>query len=171
VTAQRIGTDAEAIAAAAALAAEFARGAQARDRNRHLPHAEVARMAKAGLWAVTVPRRFGGAGVSAGTLAEVIAILSAADGSIGQIPQNHCYILEALRLDGSEAQQHDWYGRVLEGGRFAQLRRPSGHWFGPCSLAQGGVPGPGGTGVRSGPISSCSRQSASPRVRSQPGRV
>jgi SfnB family sulfur acquisition oxidoreductase len=126
VTAQRIGTDAEAIAAAAALAAEFARGAQARDRNRHLPHAEVARMAKAGLWAVTVPRRFGGAGVSAGTLAEVIAILSAADGSIGQIPQNHCYILEALRLDGSEAQQRDWYGRVLEGARIGNALSEAG---------------------------------------------
>ena len=43
---------------------------------------------------------------------------SEADGSIGQIPQNHFYILEALRTDGSEEQKKFFFGRALAGDRF-----------------------------------------------------
>jgi len=64
-----------------------------------------------------VPRQYGGAAVSTGTLAEVIAILAAADGSIGQIPQNHFFMLEGLRLQGTADQQRFFYGRVLAGER------------------------------------------------------
>jgi SfnB family sulfur acquisition oxidoreductase len=74
-------------------------------------------MSQAGLWAITVPKAHGGAGVSAATLAEVTAILSEADGSIGQIPQNHFYMVEAIRLDGSPEQQATWFARVLDGAR------------------------------------------------------
>ena len=42
-----------------------------------------------GLWAITVPKAYGGAGVSYATVARVIQTVSAADPSIGQIPQNH----------------------------------------------------------------------------------
>jgi hypothetical protein len=35
----------------------------------------------------------------------VIALFSGADGSIGQIPQNHFYALEVLRNTGTEAQK------------------------------------------------------------------
>jgi SfnB family sulfur acquisition oxidoreductase len=112
-----IADDAEAIAAAKDLAADFARGAATRDRERHLPHDEIERLSAAGLFAITVPRTYGGAGVSAGTLAEVTAILSAADGSIGQIPQNHFFMLEALRLQGTEAQKRFFYDRILAGER------------------------------------------------------
>jgi SfnB family sulfur acquisition oxidoreductase len=65
-----------------------------------------------------VPREYGGAGVSAGTLAEVTAIISAADGSIGQIPQNHYFVVEAIRLTATEAQKRHWFHRVLAGDRF-----------------------------------------------------
>jgi len=90
--------DAEAIAVAHALATEFASGASERDRDRRLPRAEIDRFSESGLWAITVPREYGGAGVSAATLAEVTAVISAADGSIGQIPQNHFFVVEAIRL-------------------------------------------------------------------------
>jgi alkylation response protein AidB-like acyl-CoA dehydrogenase len=43
-----------------------------------------------------VPKAFGGAGVSNTTLANVIAVIAAADSSLGQIPQNHFYALEVL---------------------------------------------------------------------------
>ena len=59
-----------------------------------------------------------GLDVSNAILAEVTAILSEADGSIGQIPQNHFYILEALRVDGSEEQKRFFFGRALAGDRF-----------------------------------------------------
>src|ERR1700689_5244278 len=104
--AQRITSDAEAIEVAQALAADFAREAADRDRERRLPIAEIDRFSQSGLWAITVPRGYGGAGVSNVALAEVVATIAAADGSLGQIPQNHFYMVEALRLSGSEEQKH-----------------------------------------------------------------
>lgn len=121
-----IRDDAEALAVAHRLAAEFALGAIERDRDRRLPHAEIDRYSQSGLWAITVPREYGGAGVSAATLAEVTAIISAADGSIGQIPQNHFFVLEALRLTGTEAQKRLWFGRVLAGARIGNALSEAG---------------------------------------------
>ena len=112
-----IRDDAEAIAVARSLAEEFRRGAAARDRERILPREEIERFSASGLWAITVPREHGGAAVSAGTLAEVTATISAADGSLGQIPQNHFFVVEALRLTGGAAQQRYWYARLLQGER------------------------------------------------------
>ncbi len=113
----RLQSDAEALAAAKRVADKIAEGAAVRDRERRLPYAELDLLSDAGLLAITVPRAYGGAEVSAGTLAEVIATLSAADGSIGQIPQNHFFMLEALRLQGTEAQKRFFYDRVLAGER------------------------------------------------------
>ncbi|MBB4402865.1 MULTISPECIES: SfnB family sulfur acquisition oxidoreductase [Rhizobium/Agrobacterium group] len=112
-----IKDDAEAIAVAEELARVFAAGAAERDRERRLPLAEIERFSQSGLWAITVPKDYGGAGVSTVTLAEVTAIISAADGSIGQIPQNHFYMVEALRLAGSEEQKRHYFQRILEGDR------------------------------------------------------
>lgn len=112
-----IGSDEEAIATARALAAEFAVDASRRDRERILPAAELDRFSKSGLWGITVPKAYGGAGVSAVTLAEVIKLISAADPSIGQIPQNHLAALDAIRFAASEKQKQLWFGRVLRGYR------------------------------------------------------
>src|SRR4051794_7812270 len=114
---RRIRDDAEAIAVAREVAGKLAAGAVTRDRERRLPYDEMDAISDAGLLAISVPKTFGGAGVASGTVAEVIAALSAADGSIGQIPQNHFFILEALRLEGSEAQQRFFYERILNGER------------------------------------------------------
>src|SRR5580704_9780708 len=84
-----ITDDAHALLTAQRLAATFAPEAALRDRERRLPWAELDAFVASGLWGITVPREFGGAGVRNGTLAEVTAIISAADGSLGQIPQNH----------------------------------------------------------------------------------
>ena len=115
--ARRITTDAEAIEVAQALAADFAREAADRDRERRLPIAEIDRFSQSGLWAITVPKAYGGAGVSNVTLAEVVATIAAADGSLGQIPQNHFYMVEALRLSGSEEQKQRYFQRILDGDR------------------------------------------------------
>ena len=116
--ADRIGSDDEAIATARRLAAQFAARAAERDADRILPFTELDLLAQSGLLAITVPAQYGGLDVSNAVLAEITAILSEADGSIGQIPQNHFYILEALRTDGGEEQQRYFFGRVLAGDRF-----------------------------------------------------
>ncbi len=115
--ATRLRDDAEAIAAAHRLAAQFAAGAFERDRERRLPWAEMEAYSDSGLLAATVPRTYGGAEISAATLAEVIAIISAADGSLGQIPQSHFYMVEALRLDAPEEMRRFFFARVLDGER------------------------------------------------------
>jgi SfnB family sulfur acquisition oxidoreductase len=117
-TADRLRSDFEAIEAARALAADFATRASARDADRILPYGELDEIARSGLLAITVPAEYGGLDVSNAILAEVTAILAEADASIGQIPQNHFYILEALRVDGSEEQKRYFFGRALAGDRF-----------------------------------------------------
>jgi len=121
-----IESDAQALAVARALADDFAREASQRDRERRLPLAELERYSLSGLWGITVPREHGGAGVSRVTLAEVTAIISAADGSLGQIPQNHYYALEVLRVNGSADQQRRFYARALAGERFGNALAETG---------------------------------------------
>jgi SfnB family sulfur acquisition oxidoreductase len=104
-----------ALAVARELAAEFAQEAAQRDRDRRLPAKELDRFSGAGLWAITVPKAYGGAGVSFATLAEVIAIISAADPSLRQLPQNHLAALDAIRVTASEEQRLLWFGRALQG--------------------------------------------------------
>ncbi|MGG2398045.1 SfnB family sulfur acquisition oxidoreductase [Pseudomonas sp. SH1-B] len=116
--AARLRDDAQALASAERLAQQFTSGAAGRDRVRQLPHAELEQFSQAGLGGISVPRAFGGAGFSSVTLAKVIARIAQADGSLGQIPQNHFYALEVLRVNGSEAQQSRLYAEVLAGQRF-----------------------------------------------------
>ena len=113
-----IESDAQALDVAEALAEEFATGAAQRDRHRQLPFQALERFSASGLWGITVPRRFGGADVTCATLAKVIARIAQADGSLGQIPQNHFYALEVLRVNGSQAQQQRLFSEALQGHRF-----------------------------------------------------
>lgn len=113
-----IHSDAEAVEVARSLATVFAKEAAARDREQRLPTDELDQFSGSGLWGITVPKAYGGADVSYVTVAEVIKIISAADPSIGQIPQNHLGVLDILRLTGSEDQKQLWFARVLEGYRF-----------------------------------------------------
>jgi SfnB family sulfur acquisition oxidoreductase len=124
--ARRIRDDAEALAVAEEVAARLAQRAAERDRERILPYEQMELVSDAGLLAVTVPKAFGGAEVRAETVARVIAALSRADGSIGQIPQNHFFMLEALRLEGSEEQKRFFYGRVLGGERLGNALSETG---------------------------------------------
>ncbi|WP_236481880.1 acyl-CoA dehydrogenase family protein, partial [Pseudomonas syringae] len=113
-----IGSDAEAIEVARALAGRFAEEASVRDRERRLPVAELDEFSASGLWAITVPKAYGGAGVSYVTVAEVIKLISAADPSLGQIPQNHLGVLDILLQTGTEAQKRYYFGKALAGYRF-----------------------------------------------------
>lgn len=113
-----IRDDAQALEIARALAEAFKEQSAVRDRERRLPHVELEQFSRSGLWGISVPKAFGGAGVSNVTLAEVIRLISAADGALGQIPQNHFYALEVLRVNGDAEQQKRLYTEVLAGQRF-----------------------------------------------------
>ncbi|NTG50802.1 SfnB family sulfur acquisition oxidoreductase [Agrobacterium rhizogenes] len=122
----RLASEEEAIATARVLAKQFAESASSRDIDRLLPHAELDALSQSGLLSITVPSEYGGLDVSNAVLAEVTAILAEADGSIGQIPQNHFYILEALRTDGSDEQKRFFFGRALAGDRFGNALSEKG---------------------------------------------
>ncbi len=113
-----IRSDEEAIQVAKTLAVEFAKEASQRDYQRQLPLREVQQYSASGLWGITIPKQFGGAGVSYKTLAEVVKIISSADSSLGQIAQNHWAFLEHIRLDASLEQQEFFFAQVLQGKRF-----------------------------------------------------
>ncbi|WP_313551666.1 SfnB family sulfur acquisition oxidoreductase [Pseudomonas sp.] len=116
--ADRIENDEQALKVATELATLFKQDAAQRDQHRTLPWSELEQFSQSGLWAITVPKALGGAEVSSVTLAKVIAIIAAADGSLGQIPQNHYYALEVLRVNGSAEQQRKLYTEVLAGARY-----------------------------------------------------
>ena len=113
-----IQSDAEALEIAHALAEQFKSNAVQRDAQRILPFQEIEAYSQSGLWAITVPKQYGGAEVSSLTVAKIIALMSGVDGSIGQIPQNHFYALEVLRNTGTEQQKQKLYAEVLKGARF-----------------------------------------------------
>nr|WP_176058246.1 SfnB family sulfur acquisition oxidoreductase [Paraburkholderia sp. BCC1876] len=113
-----IADDAQAIAVAHELAVRLAQGAATRDSERRLPHEEIDWFSQSGLWAITVPKAYGGAGVSFVTLTEVVKIVAAADPSLGQLPQNHFGLVDVIALTGSEAQKQYFFAQVLNGKRF-----------------------------------------------------
>ena len=110
---------AEALAVARQVAAILLEQDAERDRTREVPAQVVDLYSNSGLWGISVPREFGGAQVSYAVLAEVIAIISAADPSLGQIPQNHYCLLEDIRLQGTPEQQAHFFALALQGHRFA----------------------------------------------------
>ncbi|RUZ71116.1 SfnB family sulfur acquisition oxidoreductase [Mesorhizobium sp. M7A.F.Ca.US.006.01.1.1] len=113
-----IKDDAEAIAIAHALAAEFVKDSSKRDRERIWPVAELDAFSQSGLWSINVPRAFGGPEVSYATLAKVIEIISAADSSIGQVAQNHLGVVAAIRTVSDADQQKLLFAEALKGTRF-----------------------------------------------------
>jgi len=112
-----LASEDEALAAARELAARYAKGAADRDRLRILPWDEIEAYSASGLGAITVPKAFGGPGLSALTLVKVFEILCAADPSAGQIPQNHFGVLSLLKDLGSPEQKRRFYADVLRGER------------------------------------------------------
>ncbi len=113
-----IRDDAEAIAVARRLATEFRKESALRDREGLLPLTELDTYSQSGLWGVTVPKAFGGAGVSYATLAEVIRTIAQGDSSIAQITQNHLALVAHIDLDATPEQKTELFALVLKGVRF-----------------------------------------------------
>lgn len=111
-------SDGEALAVARELAARFAERASERDAQRIWPVEELDAFSQSGLWSINVPRAYGGPEVSYVTLARVIEIISAADPSLGQIPQNHLGVVAAIRTVSEPAQKRLLFDEILRGTRF-----------------------------------------------------
>ncbi|MBK3629877.1 SfnB family sulfur acquisition oxidoreductase [Streptomyces sp. MBT49] len=126
MSAHVIADDAEALAVAASLAAEFRPGASARDAARRLPRAELDRMSASGLLAVTVPAGHGGADVGAWTLAEIFRLLATADASLAQIPQSHFAYVNVIRRQGTSEQREFFFAELLAGRRFGNAQSEAG---------------------------------------------
>ena len=88
-----------------------------RDQQRTLPWAQLEQFTRSGLGSISIPRAYGGPEVSFVTLAEVFAIISAADPALGQIPQNHFGILYLLQGTATERQKKQLFQNVLDGWR------------------------------------------------------
>ncbi len=111
-----ISCDAEALDAAHRLAEVLRAGA--RDRIRHLPVADINALSASGLGAITVPHAYGGPDVSNVTLAEVVAIISAADASLGQMSQNQLVFYRMLGYLPDVRVKNWVFARALAGLRF-----------------------------------------------------
>ncbi len=81
--AQVLHNDAQAIEAAHELAQVARLQAAKRDQQRKLPWSEIEQFTRSGLGSIAIPREYGGPQVSFVTLAEVFAIISAADPALG----------------------------------------------------------------------------------------
>ncbi len=113
-----LADDAAALEAARTFAEEIRAEASERDRNRKLPLAEMKRYAELGLLGLIVPKAYGGPDVSTRTLVDIFKIISHADGSIGQIPQNHHFFAKTIELVGSEEQKSYFFQEILQGAQF-----------------------------------------------------
>lgn len=109
--------DDKAIQAARSLAEKAKVGAVARDQQRIYPRELLDQFTQIGLGSISVPRAFGGGGLSYQTLAEVFRLISASDPSLGQIPQNHFGLIQFILGEGSAAQQQKLLQAVVSGKR------------------------------------------------------
>lgn len=109
--------DAQALSAAHELAQAARLQAAKRDQQRKLPWAQIEQFTRSGLGSISIPREYGGPQVSFVTLADVFAIISAADPALGQIPQNHFGILHLLQGAATERQKKQLFQSVLDGWR------------------------------------------------------
>jgi SfnB family sulfur acquisition oxidoreductase len=114
----QIRTPEEAVSAAVTYAESLAPRVIDRDRAGKVPVAELKALDASGLLSITVPRAYGGPGLGASVLAEVIKTIAAVDPAIAQVPQAHFLYTDVLTVWGSPAQQATLFGAVLSGERF-----------------------------------------------------
>ncbi len=114
---RRLESPLEAVEAARDLAARFREGAGRRHRERELPFDEVERYTESGLGSITVPRAYGGPELPLEAVVEVFEIISAADGSLGQIPQNQFGVVALLKDFATPEQKARFFGDILAGHR------------------------------------------------------
>ena len=116
-TPARITDEHQALEAARAVAALAATDAVKRDSERIYPQQALALFSRLGLGSISVPQEYGGSGLPYRTVAEVFSLISAADPSLGQIPQNHFALIQYLIDEGTEDQKRSLFSKVVAGYR------------------------------------------------------
>lgn len=124
--ARTLGDEAEALAVADSLANESVTESAHRDRHRLAPWSALDRFSASGLWASTVPARYGGTDISYSTLTEVIARIATGDASIAQIPLCHWYFVERLKREGTERQKEKYFAQISAGARVGNANAEPG---------------------------------------------
>ncbi|KEC86056.1 MULTISPECIES: SfnB family sulfur acquisition oxidoreductase [Acinetobacter] len=90
-----------------------------RDQQRILPVDVIQELSLKGLGGIRIAKKYGGAQVLNKTLAHVFRILSKADASVGQIPQNQFGLLNAIEHIANEQQKQFIYTEILNGKRLS----------------------------------------------------
>ncbi|HWJ11808.1 MAG TPA: SfnB family sulfur acquisition oxidoreductase, partial [Nocardioides sp.] len=84
--------------------------------------AEVEALSESGLLAITVPVAYGGPGLDAAVLTEVVRLLATGDPNVAQIPHSHFVYVNALVEQGTEEQKRFLLGEVVAGKRFGNAQ-------------------------------------------------
>jgi SfnB family sulfur acquisition oxidoreductase len=105
----------EAMKVAHKIAAALGEGAAERDLARSIPEAELDLYSQSGLWGLNIPAAYGGADLSWAVIAQTIAIVSAADPSVGQLIQNHSDFVDTMHAVGTQAQKDYFFPLILKG--------------------------------------------------------
>lgn len=108
----------EAILVAKDVAAKIAEFASDPARNRALPREQAELLSHNGLTAIAVPKEYGGAGASVSTIVEVVRIISAADGGVGQLLQIHNVMIRGIFAHTNETVRNRLIADILAGKRF-----------------------------------------------------
>jgi len=116
----------EALRVARRSAVWLAEGSARRDAERTLPFVELDELSASGLLAITVPAAYGGADLPTETVTEVFRLLASGDPSVAQIPHSHFVYVNALRHQGTPAQQEHLFGEVMRGKRFGNAQSEIG---------------------------------------------
>lgn len=95
--------------------ADIAASARDRDRQRRYPTAEYDALRGTGFWRLPIPVEYGGLGLGYELLMDAVTEVAAADGSLGQLPQNHFSTVERIRLQGTPEQRAELLNRVSSG--------------------------------------------------------
>jgi SfnB family sulfur acquisition oxidoreductase len=121
-----IRSDEEAVLIARDFADRLRPEAAERDLTRTLPSQEMREISQSGLLAITVPAAYGGADVSASTLAEVFRLLGSADPNVAQIPHSHFVYVQLIKSAGTPEQVEMFSQLLLRGARLANAQSERG---------------------------------------------
>lgn len=112
-----LSDEASAIAAAHQAAAAIAALSADPAGRKSVPYEQAEVLARSGITAVAVPRELGGIGASVATVVEIVRIISAADGGVGQLVQINNMMLRGLLRRPADAQRERIIRDVLAGKR------------------------------------------------------
>lgn len=116
----------EALAAADALATEFAADSAERELHGKSLLPQLRRVAESGLLGIVVPAAHGGPGLPASTKVEVVRRLSRGDGALGQLLLSHFVIGEAISGLGEAAPAPRIYADILAGAQLGNATAERG---------------------------------------------